>query len=65
MHRLHHVYIKDKYFNNSRLFLTDRDSLMYEIKAKDVYEDFSKDKIMFILAIILLGQNNIIMIQIN
>ena len=47
MHRLHHVYIKDKYFNNSRLLLTDRDSLMYEIKAKDVYEDFSKDKIMF------------------
>ena len=33
------------YGNNSRLFTTDTDSLMYEIKAKDVYED--KDKEMF------------------
>ena len=30
--------------NNSRLLFSDIDSLMYEIKTKDVYEDFSKDK---------------------
>ena len=33
------------YGSNSQLFTTDTDSLMYEIKAKDVYED--KDKEMF------------------
>ena len=30
--------------DNSRLLFTDTSSLMYEIKAEDVYEDFSKDK---------------------
>ena len=34
----------NKYGNNSRLLFTDTDSLMYEIKVEDVYEDFSKDK---------------------
>ena len=29
------------------MLFTDIDSLMYEIKTKDVYEDFSKDKEMF------------------
>ena len=33
-----------KYCNNSRLLFTDTSSLMYEIKTKDVYEDFSEDK---------------------
>ena len=33
------------YGSNSQLFTTDTDSLMYEIKAKDVYED--KDKELF------------------
>ena len=37
-------YIKSKYGNNSRILFTDTDSLMYEIKTEDVYEDFSKDK---------------------
>ena len=41
------MYIKNKYGNNSRLLFTDTDSLMYEIKTEDVYEDFSKDKEMF------------------
>ena len=40
-------YIKNKYGNNSRLLFTDTDSLMYEVKMEDVYEDFSKDKEMF------------------
>ena len=30
--------------NNTRLFFTDIKSLMYDIKTKDVYEDFSKDR---------------------
>ena len=35
------------YGNDSRLLFTDTDSLMYEIKTKDVYEDFSNDAVMF------------------
>ena len=33
--------------NNSRLLLIKTDSLIYEIKTKDVYKDFSNDKKMF------------------
>ena len=40
-------YIKNKYGNNSRLPFTDTDSLMYEIKNEDVYDDFTNDKEMF------------------
>ena len=47
MHEFHYDYIKNKYDNNSRLLFTDTDSLMYEIKTEDVYEDFSNDKEMF------------------
>ena len=43
----HYDYIRNEYDNNSRLFFTDTDSLIYEIKTKDVYENFSKDKEMF------------------
>ena len=43
----HYNYIKNKYGNNSILLFTDTDSLMYEIKADDVYDDFSKDKEIF------------------
>ena len=41
------VYIKNKYDNKSKLFFTNTDSLMYEIKTEDVYEDFSNNKEMF------------------
>ena len=44
MYEFHYGYIKNKYGNYSRLLLTDTDSLMYEIKTEDDYEDFSKDK---------------------
>ena len=47
MYEFHYDYIKNKYGNNSRLSLRGTDSLMYEIKTEDVYEDFSKDKEMF------------------
>ena len=40
-------YIKNKYGNNARLLFTDTESLMYETKTADVYEDFSDDKKMF------------------
>ena len=40
MYEFHYDYIKNKYGNNSRLLFTDTDSLMYEIKTEDVYEDF-------------------------
>ena len=37
MFEFHYDYIKNKYGNNSRLLLTDTDSLMYEITTEDVY----------------------------
>ena len=47
MYEFHYDYIKNKYGNNSRLLFTDTDSLMYEIKTKDVYKDFSSNKEVF------------------
>ena len=47
MYEFNYDYIKNKYGNNSRLLLTEVDSLMYEIKSEDVFEDFSNDKEMF------------------
>ena len=44
MYEFDYNYIKKEYGNNLRLLFTDTDSLMYEIKTRDVYEDFSKDK---------------------
>ena len=44
MYEFHYDYIKNKYHNKSKLSFTDTDSLMYEIKIEDVYEDFSSDK---------------------
>ena len=39
-------YIKNKY-DKSKLYFTDTDSLMYEIKDEGVYEGFSSNKEMF------------------
>ena len=47
MYQFHYYYIKNKYGTISKLFFTDTDSLMYEIKTEDFYEDFSNDKDMF------------------
>ena len=41
------IKLKIKCGNNSRLLFTDSDSLMYEIKTEDVYEDFGNGKEMF------------------
>ena len=40
-------YIKNKYDNKSKLSFTATDRLMYEIKAEDIYKDFSSNKEMF------------------
>ena len=47
MYEFHDDYIKNKYDNKSKLLFTDTDSLIYEIKTKDFYEDFSNNKEMF------------------
>ena len=39
--------MENKYDDNSKLLFTDTDSLTYEIKTEDVYEDFSRDKYVF------------------
>ena len=45
MYEFHYKYIKRKYDANS--LFTDTDTSVYEIKIKDVYEDFYKDKNLF------------------
>ena len=60
----HYDESKNKYANNSKLLFTDTDSLIYEIKTEDAYEDFSKDKEMFDLVFIHLNQK-IMTIQTN
>ena len=47
IYELYFGYIKNKHGNNWRLLFTNNDSLMYEIKTEDVYEDFSNNKEMF------------------
>ena len=47
MYKFHYEYIKNKYGNNSRLLFIGTDSLMFETKTNDTYEDLSKDKEMF------------------
>ena len=47
MNEFYYDYIKNKYGKNSRLLVTDSDSLTYAIKTENVYEGFSKYKEMF------------------
>ena len=47
MYELYYDSIKNKYDNKSKLLFTDTDSLMYEIKTEDVYENFISNKEMF------------------
>ena len=54
---IHYNCLKNKYDNKSRVLFTDTDYLMYEIRTKDVYEDFSGNKIFSILVIIWLSEN--------
>ena len=50
MYEFHYDYIKNKHDNSLRLLFTNTDTLIYEIKAEDVYEDFSKDKEVFVFS---------------
>ena len=45
MYEFHYKYIKSKFEAN--LLFTGTDSLIYEIKTEDVYEDFYEDKNLF------------------
>ena len=47
IYEFHYDFIKNKYDNKSKLLFTNADSLMYEIKTKDVYKGFSSKKEMF------------------
>ena len=38
-------YIKSKF--DAKLLFTDTDSLVYEVKTEDVYEEFYEDKVLF------------------
>ena len=45
MYEFHYKYIKSKF--DAKLLFTDTESLAYEIKTEDVYEDFYQDKKFF------------------
>ena len=47
MYEFHYHYNKNRYGNNSRILFTVTDSLMYEIKIENIYEDFNNNKKMF------------------
>ena len=47
MYKFHYDYIKNNYDNKSKLLSIGAESLMYEIKTEDVYENFSSNKEMF------------------
>ena len=55
MYKFHYDHIRNKCDNKSKLLFKNTDSFMYEIKTKDVYEDFNSNKQMFILVIIRLS----------
>ena len=50
MYEFFYDYIKNRYGSNSGLSFTDADSLIYEMKTEDGYEDFSNDKEMSYLS---------------
>ena len=43
MYDFHYDYVKPKYGENARLLFTDTDSLCYEIKTENFYEDIADD----------------------
>ena len=44
MYDSYYNYIKNKYGDSAKLLFTDTESLTYEIKTEDVYQDFWNDK---------------------
>ena len=47
IYKFHYDHIIYKYGSNSKQLFTDTVYLKYEIKTEDIYEDFSKEKVMF------------------
>ena len=47
MYQFHYKYIRIKF--NTNVLFTDTDSLVYETKTDDIYEDFNENKICLIL----------------
>ena len=43
MYEFHYNYIRTKYEDNAKLLFTDTDSLAYEIRTKDFYDDINPD----------------------
>ena len=43
MYEFHYDYVKPKWGENAKLLFTDTDSLCYEIRTKDFYENIEKD----------------------
>ena len=52
MYKFHYDYIRNKCDNKAKLLFKNTDNFMYEVKTKDVYEDFNSNKQMLILVII-------------
>ena len=50
MNDFHYGFIKTKYGDKSRLLFTDTDSLCYELRTKDFYQDMYNNKEMFDLS---------------
>ena len=50
MYDFHYNYIQSKYGSNAKLLFTDTDSLCYEIKTDDIYQDMLTDKSLFDLS---------------
>ena len=47
MYNFHYNYVKKKYGENSKLLLTDTDSLCYQIQTSDIYLDMQNDLHLF------------------
>ena len=47
MYTFHYRHIVPKYGDKAKLLFTDTDSLTYEIKTRDIYEDMMNDKHLF------------------
>ena len=43
MYDFHYGYIKTKYGDNAQLCFTDTDSLLYDVKTADIYQDMAED----------------------
>jgi hypothetical protein len=47
MYQFHYEYMKQKYGDNAKLLFTNTDSLCYEVKTRDIYQDMLEDTELF------------------